>query len=356
MNNYYFDSLEKLQDKELIFFGTGRVGRLFYQKHCVEQPILSKPKFWIDNNPEKVNGNLFEIPVISVDMLADVKRTIISQRYALIITVGSVNLLQVLAQIQCLKLKNKLMNCDIYFSHHIEAYFYFKNVMDKVEAVSNLFYDKKSNYLYQNLIHNLRKGSPISFDIYEPNQYFGNDVIPELKENEVIVDGGVCEGYEIEEILAFNKNIKIHAFEPDCNSMKILQTKYGKESNVKLYEHALWNKSEELYFDNTIPESASAVKTAYEGMNKINAIALDDFLINEPISLIKMDIEGAEKNALLGAEKTIKKYRPKLAICTYHKFEDYIELPLLIKSMNPEYKLYFRHHWLGFEESVLYAI
>ena len=69
-----------------------------------------------------------------------------------------------------------------------------------------------------------------------------------------------------------------------------------------------------------------------------------------------MDIEGAEYKALLGAEKTIKKYKPKLAICIYHKPEDVWEIPWLIHQFNPNYKFYLRHYSLTSPETVLYAI
>ncbi len=69
-----------------------------------------------------------------------------------------------------------------------------------------------------------------------------------------------------------------------------------------------------------------------------------------------MDIEGAELNALKGCEKIIKRYQPKLAICIYHRNEDFIEIPKYILSIVPEYKLYMRHHNISGTETVLYAI
>ena len=69
-----------------------------------------------------------------------------------------------------------------------------------------------------------------------------------------------------------------------------------------------------------------------------------------------MDVEGAEINALKGAEKLIKKYKPKLAICIYHKMEDMWEIPGLILSYVPEYKLYLRHYSPSKDETVLYCL
>ena len=69
-----------------------------------------------------------------------------------------------------------------------------------------------------------------------------------------------------------------------------------------------------------------------------------------------MDIEGAEYQAILGAKKIIDKYKPKLAICVYHKPEDIWELPWLIHKINQEYKFYLRHYSFGDVETVLYAL
>ena len=73
------------------------------------------------------------------------------------------------------------------------------------------------------------------------------------------------------------------------------------------------------------------------------------------VSFVKMDIEGSERKALEGMKNTILKYKPKLAICVYHKFEDLWELPLYIKKLVPEYKLYIRNYTTYLDEIVLYA-
>jgi hypothetical protein len=69
-----------------------------------------------------------------------------------------------------------------------------------------------------------------------------------------------------------------------------------------------------------------------------------------------MDVEGSELNALKGAERVIKENEPILAICVYHKIEDFVEISDFILSVIPNYKLYLRHHNISGTETVLYAV
>lgn len=88
-----------------------------------------------------------------------------------------------------------------------------------------------------------------------------------------------------------------------------------------------------------------------------NEVFLDGGAYNdkEAPTFIKMDIEGAELEALEGAKNTIVKSKPKLAICLYHKPDDLWKIPLYLKKLVPEYKFYIRHHSKVRWETVLYA-
>ena len=85
---------------------------------------------------------------------------------------------------------------------------------------------------------------------------------------------------------------------------------------------------------------------------------LDDLVTSGSIKkadFIKMDIEGAEQQALRGAEKSIRRFKPKLAITVYHSLEDFWEIPQWIAQLGLEYKLYLRHFTIHQEETVLFA-
>ncbi len=74
------------------------------------------------------------------------------------------------------------------------------------------------------------------------------------------------------------------------------------------------------------------------------------------VTFIKLDVEGAELEALKGARDTIIREHPKLAICVYHKKEDIWEIPEYILSLSKEYRLYIRHYHWNPSETVLYAV
>lgn len=86
----------------------------------------------------------------------------------------------------------------------------------------------------------------------------------------------------------------------------------------------------------------------------IETVALDE-LIDERVTFLKMDIEGAEAEAIKGAKNMIQKDKPKLAICIYHKPNDLWEIPLMIHELVPEYKMYIRHMGIRCYGTILYA-
>ena len=78
--------------------------------------------------------------------------------------------------------------------------------------------------------------------------------------------------------------------------------------------------------------------------------------VKEPVSYMKMDIEGSELRALHGAERQIRENHPKLAVCVYHKNEDILDIWNYLRELVPEYRFYLRHHTVVGTETVLYAV
>lgn len=182
----------------------------------------------------------------------------------------------------------------------------------------------------------------------------------EYKEGETFVDAGVLNlatSYRFAEECDKHGIIdyKIYAFEPDKqsyqNCLKIKEKHL--EKRINLYNLGLWSSNMSLGFSHQ--ELGASHVTDNEDFDKIDVVSLDGF-IKDKITFIKMDIEGAELEALKGCSDIIKQYKPKLAICVYHKKEDIIEIPRYIKELVPEYKLYLRHYSNYETDTVLYAL
>ena len=89
--------------------------------------------------------------------------------------------------------------------------------------------------------------------------------------------------------------------------------------------------------------------------NTIEVDTIDHLADGRPVTYIKMDVEGAELQALHGAEQTIRTFRPALGISIYHKQRDLIDIPRYIKQIVPEYTFRFRVHKKLAIDTVLYA-
>jgi len=76
-------------------------------------------------------------------------------------------------------------------------------------------------------------------------------------------------------------------------------------------------------------------------VERVEVVRLDDD-IKEPISFLKIDCEGMDKETLRGAQGQIKRYHPKLHVDSYHKLADLVDVPMLIREIDPGYSLYLR--------------
>ena len=185
--------------------------------------------------------------------------------------------------------------------------------------------------------------------------YF-NDVF-DIQDDEIFVDCGAYDGKSVVDFIFYvkGKYKKIYAFEPDIANYTLCYNNLADLRDVFLYNSALSDSEGDYLFDSRGTQSSKIVGNDVGGnLIKIHTTKLDS-LINEPVSFIKMDIEGAEYSAIHGATEIIRKCKPKLAISVYHNDDDLIRIPLLLRELVPEYKFYLRHHTAMYVDTVLYA-
>lgn len=191
----------------------------------------------------------------------------------------------------------------------------------------------------------------------EKRIYFDLPVLT-CDENEIFIDAGAFNGQSSIDFCkwADGKWGKIYIFEPDTDSLEKCRKTFNGNNKVNIIPKGLWNEEKTLFFEANGSESKFVEDSRANEVVEVSVTTLDEILQGEKATFIKMDIEGAELNALLGCENTIRKYKPKLAISVYHNSEDIYKIPELLLKMNPNYKFYLRHYSLSWFDTILYAI
>jgi FkbM family methyltransferase len=192
--------------------------------------------------------------------------------------------------------------------------------------------------------------------------YFRDELRP-LSNREVFVDCGAYDGDTVLSFLDHSRHAFEHvfAFEPDpANFAKLSENVRSlpreEQDKITLQQAAVGRRACKVPFSGDGNE-ASAVGS---GELQVDCIALDEYLDGaaprKKPSFIKMDIEGFEPEALAGAQKTIERDAPVLAVCSYHAQDHLWKIPLQIHQYNPGYRFYLRPHLVDVWDLVCYAI
>ncbi len=183
----------------------------------------------------------------------------------------------------------------------------------------------------------------IYFDVFEPDS------------DEVFLDCGSYDGESSRDFVTWTKGNykKIYAFDPSKTGKMFFDRMTEREGikDALFIPKGLWAQDDTLSFI----EEGTGSRINEGGQDIVPVTFIDKVLGGEKATFIKMDIEGAELKALKGAQETIKKHRPRLAISLYHKPEDIVEIPLYIMELVPEYKFIIRQYNLDGVDCVLYA-
>lgn len=233
---------------------------------------------------------------------------------------------------------------------------YFSEHQKELDAVSSLFADELSREVFFAAIQYRKTRNPKDAPKFSKNdQYFVRDIVP-LSGQEVFIDCGAFDGDTMKDFINATKGHyqSIVCFEPVEEYHQKLE-KRSKGKNITAICAGVYKETTTLHF-NADAGKGSAITAATEHTITVPVRAIDDVPECKDATFIKMDVEGSEMDALLGAKNTILRNKPKLAICLYHKHRDFIDIPNWIHNLVPEYRLYVRHHSFSINETVLYAI
>jgi FkbM family methyltransferase len=178
---------------------------------------------------------------------------------------------------------------------------------------------------------------------------------------DVVIDAGGCWG---DTALYFASLVgdqgRVYTFEFDPESLEIMRANFALNpqlaKRIEVVEIALWDRSGETI--GFTPAGRCTLTHVNGGSSKVATTTLDDFVAQaglENLGFIKMDIEGAERPVLRGAQESIACFKPRLAIAAYHKDDDLIELPRAVNASAAEYRFHLGTFSAVEEETVLFA-
>jgi FkbM family methyltransferase len=234
---------------------------------------------------------------------------------------------------------------------------FYRENQARIRECLSLFHEPQSRMLYNQVSTFLETFDPDLLS--EPDmdhQYFLED-LNNWDGSEAFIDVGTFDGQNIIDAASkFGPLQKVFAFEPDPDNFKkinglVIWDKVAREA--VLFPCGVWSETTVLYFNSGAGESAAV---SAHGDVAVPVVSLDDVLHGVVPGFIKMDIEGAEIEALNGAKNLIAAFRPSLAISIYHKPDHLFEIPLLVNSWNLGYQFHIRFHGHNLFETVLYCI
>ena len=283
-----------------------------------------------------------------------------------IITVGKIEYHQdVLDNLRSLGFKNIVFAVDIY-EYHLPSVSedlreknvdYYLNSRELILESLALFRDEESSEVFMRFMETHLKRKQVFIPSHPiEEQYFPSDITLKRGNRRVINCGSyngdtaikICTLWEIESLACF---------EPDLENFSLLRRNLEKyhpdlETKLILYPCGVYSSETQLRFTGSKRINSMI---SYMGESVIQGVALDHVLPGFRPDFINMDVEGAELEALMGAETLIRESRPDLAICVYHSPAHVWEIPLFINSLGLGYEFYLRNYTSYSSETVLYA-
>jgi FkbM family methyltransferase len=362
-----FDRLLNLtSDGQIVLFGSGNLGRKTLQELRI---VGIEPIAFSDNNSSLWNQTIEGIPVLSPENSA--------AKYGadalFVTTIWNASrkcrypiLRQQLTKLGCVNVTSFVplfwKYPDLFLPHYCVDLPH-KIYEDKerfLEAFALLSDDlSREQYLNQ-----LRWRVFLDFDslsIANDPQYFSKSALPPLKD-EVFIDCGAFDGDTVGAIINFQNfhhNFRqLICFEPDpdnCQKLKKFVANLSPEFKEKIviYQKATGKERGKIQFS-AVGLASSAITEA--GEIEVEAVSLDETVLENAPTFIKMDIEGAEIDTLIGARKIIEQHAPILAIASYHLQDHLWRIPLVIQSIREDYSFFLEQYGADGLEVVLYAI
>ena len=338
------------ETRPVVLYGMGD-GALKILDACRQKGIRVQGIFASDNH---ARGN--EFAGFQVKKLADVEAEFGDFIILLCFAAFREDLLEQLYQIGQ---RHELLAPDVpVFGEGLFDQAYLDAHSGELETVYHLLADEQSRRVFRHVLNFKISGKPSYLREAETPKSEVYEGILRLSGDEDYYDLGGYDGDTVQEFLSetCGKFRSITVLEPDEKNFRKLERAAASfpDGNIRLVQAASWVK------DGSLPFCGKAGRSSFlgEGGKTLAPVrSVDSLADGNRVSFLKMDVEGAEAETLLGAAETIRRYRPKLAVSAYHRNEDLFRLPLLIHELCPEYRLFFRHQpYIPAWETNLYAV
>jgi len=356
-NNSIKDRIEK---NGVVLFGSGNLGKkilTFFTSKKINVLCI------VDNDLRKQGQKVNEVEILSpseaFSRYGKIESpwvvTIWSPGHDFSTTKGQLNNIGV---IDTVSINNifQIYSSDLLPYYHFETPEFYLNNIELIEKAYLKLFDEESK---RQFIGHLKARIGYSFEVIPKaqidNQYFPIDIV-NLERDEVFLDCGAFTGDTLSDFLKYSNepHKKFICLEPDPINLGALTNTINEKKikNVDVYSIAVGNQNAELNFEAT---GGGGAGFSESGSLKVSCKRIDDFF-NEKFTFIKLDIEGAELDALKGADNTILLYRPKIAVCIYHLPSDLWSIILYLSERYPFYNFSARTHQYDGLDFVLYAI
>ena len=227
---------------------------------------------------------------------------------------------------------------------------FFKAHRTDLEEARNLLADEASRQVFDQIVHYKLTGdpAPLFASVSSKEEALSMLFSHHPDEAPSYLDCGAYRGDTIQEFFQYFPHTDYHitALEPEPASFRELQEAFGDDPKIRLIQAACGDLSGELalYKGRGRGSHGSADPKNAARTVMVPLIRLDDLSFPTPPTYLKMDIEGKEIEALLGASRLIRTYHPLMNIACYHRSEDLFELPKIIHTLYPGYQIFLRRH------------
>ena len=345
----------------IVLFGSGHLGKK------VARVLLDtgyRVFAFADNSEKKWGSELEGVPILSPQDAASAY----GARAALVVTIWAPRHSYIATRAQLAELGfDVVLPFMIFFwsfpdalpHYQFERPSFVLDAADRIRACYTLMADEESRSQFLAHVAWRLTGDYSLLPVPTPeDQYFVDGLIPD-RDDLVFLDGGAFDGDTLQRMLARNgaRFKRYIALEPDpvnFASLKHYVNELPTEvaSRVEVRQAAISDQMGEAAFDAT---GATRSSISESGDVVVDTVSLDKLLPNDAACLIKMDLEGAEWEALTGAKRLIETRAPDLAVCVYHQPHDLWELPLMLKDWQSDYRFHLRTHDDEGREVVVYT-